>query len=590
MAELSPPAATGPDARLADVPGCSRLREALANHVRQPSGTAKDRGRDAVAGLTVAVGSVPDAMAEAALIGVSPIHGLYASIVAPLVGAVVSRTGVMVVTTTSAAALVAAQALADVPSAHRPGALFAMVCLTGAIMLVAGVLRFGRFTRFVSFSVMAGFLAGIAVLLVLSQVPTALGVAAEGASVARRAWSALASPARVNWSAAALAALTIAVAVALGRARIAAFAPLLGVATATLAAFGLGLRVDAVADVGDITAGLPMPSVPDFAHLPTVAGGALSIAAIVLVQGAGVTQSLPRSPGAGDATSRDFLAQGAGNMVSGLFRGIPVGASLGSSALNVVAGATSRWSGVFASAWMLIIVLLLAGFVARVPMPALAGLLVLAGMRALRPMDLRSVWRAGGAARIAASTTFLATLFLPLVAAMGIGVALAALLHIVRSSADVRVVELVERPDGRIEERIPPDELAGGRPVVLDVYGSLFYAGARTLDRLLPRPAADGPPAVILRLRGQTQIGSTLLDVLADYGDAIGARGGRLYLAGIAPSALRQIERSGRFAPAGPTRVYPATIVLGEATRRALTDASEWFVDATPVGDRRGAS
>lgn len=584
-ADPLPHAVAPPDEREADVPGCSMLREAIANYARRTTSRARGRAGDAVAGLTVAVGSVPDGLAQAALIGINPVHGLYACIVAPLVGAMLSRTALMVVTTTSAAALVAAQALADVPGDERAGALFLMVVLAGLVMLLAGILRLGNLTQFVSFSVMAGFLAGIAVLLVLSQLPTALGVTVEGGSAAQRAWDMIMRPAGADWVSAMLTLLTIGVAVALGRTRIATASPLLGVMAATLIAVVFAVQVRTVSDVGNITVGLPMPQVPSLAHLPVVAGGAISIAAVVLVQGAGVTQSLPRGSEAGDAMSRDFVAQGAGNVVSGLLRGIPVGASLASSTLNVVAGATGRWAGAFAGVWMLLIVLFLSSLVALVPMPALAGLLILAGFRALRLADLRSVWRAGGVARISSITTFLSTLFLPLVAAVGIGVALAALLHLVRSAADVRIVELVERPDGRVEERAPADHLVSDRPIILEVYGDLFYAGARTLERHLPSPGLE-PQVVILRLRGQTALGSTLMDVLADYGERLGARGGRLYLAGLRPRALRQLQRNGHFALTGPMRVYPATFVLGESTRRALADASAWLVDVSRAEDR----
>ena len=84
----------------------------------------------------------------------------------------------------------------------------------------------------------------------------------------------------------------------------------------------------------------------------------------------------------------------------------------------------------------------------------------------------------------------MATLFLPIQAAVGIGVVLSALLYMNESSTDVSVVELMEQPDGRIEERTPPRRLPADKVTVLDVYGHLFYAGARTLERLLPRPEA----------------------------------------------------------------------------------------------------
>ena len=108
-------------------------------------------------------------MAASLLAGVNPIHGLYASMAGPIAGGLFASTSLVVVTTTSAAALAAGSTLADISPAERPGALFLLTVLAGALMVLAGILRLGRYTRFVANSVMVGFLTGIAVNIVLGQ-------------------------------------------------------------------------------------------------------------------------------------------------------------------------------------------------------------------------------------------------------------------------------------------------------------------------------------------------------------------------------------------------------------------------------------
>ena len=115
---------------------------------------------------------------------------------------------------------------------------------------------------------------------------------------------------------------------------------------------------------------------------------------------------------------------------------------------------------------------------------------------------------------------------------------------------------------------------------MLNVYGHVFYAGARKLERLLPRPSRRNP-IVILRLRGYTEYGATLVDVLSDYADRLREAGGRLYLSGIGEDAIARLERDGRFRFDGPVRVYQATPVIGESTRRALADAEAWLARRT---------
>src|SRR5690242_3174306 len=143
--------------------GARRLA-AAAGGARRWLRTARPDGRtlraDLLAGLTGAVGGVPDGMSAAVLVGVNPVYGLYASVAGPVAGGLVSSTSLMVITTTSAAALVAGAALEGVPAERRPDALVLLTLLAGIGMIAAGVARLGRYTRFVSHSVMIGFLTG----------------------------------------------------------------------------------------------------------------------------------------------------------------------------------------------------------------------------------------------------------------------------------------------------------------------------------------------------------------------------------------------------------------------------------------------
>ncbi|MGH3667288.1 MAG: SulP family inorganic anion transporter [Acidimicrobiia bacterium] len=138
--------------------------------------------REAVAGLPGAIGSVPDGMASAVLAGVSPVFGLYASFAGPVAGGLTSSTRLMVISTTTAAALAAGSSLATLSPEDRAASLFMLVILAGALMVLAGVLRLGRFTRFVSHSVMIGFLTGVAANIVFGQLPDLTGFDAEGST------------------------------------------------------------------------------------------------------------------------------------------------------------------------------------------------------------------------------------------------------------------------------------------------------------------------------------------------------------------------------------------------------------------------
>lgn len=583
-------------------PGLSRLREAVQNHLKGRLPGTDSLQKDGIAGLNSAVSSVPDGMASGILVGVNPIYGLYACMAGPIAGGIFSSTQLMIIATTSAASLSAGQALGDLQGAERDNALFLMVVLIGAIQILFGLLRLGRLVRFVSFSVMTGFIIGIAVLTILSQLPTVMGYEpTAGNNKVTQAFNLLLNLDKINLSTVAVSLLTLLLALVLPRTKLGNYGRLVAIIVPSVLALFFGMSgVQIVRDVGEIPGGVPIPHLPQISAVSfDVITGALAVALIVLVQGAGVSQSVPNPDGSPRSSSRDFIAQGAANAVSGLFRGLPVGGSLSTTALTVVSGSGSRWAAIFAGLWMALLVIVFPGLVSYVAMPALAMLLILASFSTIKPAEARSIWNTGWSSRLAIVTTFLATLLLPIQAAVGIGVTLSALLFVTETSTDVSLVELVKHADGHIEERSSPKRLPDNEATVLDVYGHLFYAGARTFERLLPSPDAAQNPVVILRLRGRTSLGATLLEVLSVYADKLKKAGGRLYLTGLGKEAYEQVVRTGKFRPSGAVKIYEATAIRGQSTSKAHADAENWLTglsaedaetDETQSGERLNAA
>lgn len=569
-----------------DQPGLSTLRSAVATfaHDKLPSGAGI--GREATAGLTTAVGSVPDGMANALLAGTNPIYGLYANMVAPIAGGALSSSRMMVINSTSATALVAGQALGSTPQDDRGEALFLLILIAGLLQVAFGLLRFGRLTRFISFSVMTGFVAGIGLVLVLSQLPTITGYDAGDGTTLEKALDVLSHPGEIHALSLAVAAGTLAVGILLRRTPVSNVATLIALVVPSLVVVVVGLDdVAKVGDIGDIGAGFPVPALPSLSLLSaSVFTGAISVAIVTVVQGAGVSQSIPNPSGTRPSISRDFIAQGAANLASGLVQGLPVGGSLKGTVLNVSSGGRGRRAVVLSGVWMIAIVVIFSGVVTNVAMPALGALLILISSSSLKPRDIAAVWRAGWPARLAGATTFACALLLPIQLAVAIGVALAALLHVTSASTDISIVELKEQPDGSIEERPAPERVGGGSVTVLDVYGSLFYAAARTLEHRLPEPDGDHP-VVVLRLRGRPSLGATIVDVLASYAERLHQAGGRLYLVGLNESARKRLLQNQRFQPAAGVETYEATNIRGESTRRAIADAEEWLVTNGEAGD-----
>ncbi|MFV0258104.1 MAG: SulP family inorganic anion transporter [Acidimicrobiales bacterium] len=541
-----------------------------------------DLRQGAVGGLPLAAAAVPDGMASATLVGVNPIFGLYASFIGPIIGGLTSSSRLMVVGATSAASLATFSALKDVDPADRPAALGLVTLLAALFMIAAGYAGLGRFVSFVSQSVMTGFLTGAALSITFGQVADLTGAETTGSSNLSRAISVLVHPSRIDVPTLVVSLVSTVLLLAAARTRLANYGALLVLVGASLLVAGVGWfsTVAIVSDVSSIPRGFPPIVLPDLDQMgfDIVAGG-FSVAAIVLVQGAGVAQSFPNPDGPRANVNGDFVAQGWSNVGCSLFRGIPVGGSVGSTAMSVAIGARSRWVAIMSGVWMLAVLVALAGLAEQAVMATLAAILAVASVQSISLPLIQTVWRSGLSSQVALGTTLLATLFLPVAAAVGIGVALSILLHLGQQTADVRLVELVDTGDG-VTERTAPAVLTSDRTTVLNVYGSMFYAGARQVESLLPSTEGVHNARVVLRLRGRARLGATAIIVLGNYAAKLDAAGGYLARSGVEPALVDQLRMSRRITDDDPIRVVEATEILGESTRAAMAGEHQVMLNA----------
>ena len=267
-------------------------------------------------------------------------------------------------------------------------------------------------------------------------------------------------------------------------------------------------------------------------------------------------------------------------MIAGVFRGMPVGGSMSATALNKAAGARSRLALMIASLVMALTILAFAGLVGHVAMPALAGLLILIGWRTIKPDDLASVWRTGAWQKAVLAVTFVFTMVIPLQYAVLAGVGLSVILHVVRQSNQLAIKRWQLDPAGHLIETDPPASLPAGEVVILQPYGSLFFAAALALEASLPAPTdASRHAVVILRLRGRTELGTTVMAVLRPYADDLTAAGSKLVIVSASERIQDQLRMTGVTDLIGPGNIYAADERVGATLRRAYDDAQSWIQD-----------
>lgn len=540
--------------------------------------------RDLTAGAVLGVQSVPDGLATGLLAGLNPLSGLYGYMVGTAVGALFTSSAFMAVQGTGAMAMV----IADVPGMRgedAPRMLVTLSLLTGAAMLIAGLLKLGSVLRFVSNAVMVGFINAVGVNIVLGQLANLTGYSAEGANRVTRAINTLLRPGQISWPTLAVGLATMALIVVLERTRIGSMGLVIAVVVTSAAVYvGGWSEVATLQDLGIVVNSLPSIELPLLRAVPELVVPAVSLAFVGLVQGAGISASFPNPDGTYPDASRDFVGQGAANLASGVLQGMPVGGSVSASSLNKEAGARSRQSLLFAALVMAIVIVAFGDAVGNIAMPALAGLLMLIGIRTVKPQVLTSVWKTGVVQKVVMVVTFGLTMVVPLQYAVLVGVGLSIVLHVVRQSNQVSLRRQVLDDEGHLVEVDPPATLGAHEVVVLQPYGSLFFAAAPVVEAMLPVVGENSTRSVvILRLRGRSELGTTFIDVLHRYAVALADVDGQLKLVSVSERLLEQFEVGGVTDVVGPENIYLSSERVSASLNRAHRDAHEWV--SRPTSD-----
>ena len=536
--------------------------------------TIKD---DAVAGVVLGGQSVPDGLAGGLLAGVNPVYGLYGYLFGMLGAAFVTGSEFMTVQATGAMAAV----VADVDQVHGASdperALFTLAILTGIVMTVAGVLKLGFVLRFVSNAVMVGFISGVGINIVLGQLDDFTGYESEGANRLARALDLLFHPLEIDLRTITVGALTIALILGLERTRLGALSLVVAVVVGSALVPLFGWEVAQLSDIVSIPSGLPLPKAPLFSAIPSLIIPAFSLAFVGLVQGAGISANFPNPDGTYPDASQDFVGQGVGNLVSGTFQGMPVGGSMSATSIVTSAGSQTRAAQLIAAAVMSVIIVVFGSLVDETAMPALAGLLIVVGVRTVKPGEIRAVWKTGQVQAVTMAVTLVLTIVIPLQFAVLVGVGMSTVLFVIQKSNDL-VIKRIVVVETNFKEVDPPSEVGTDEVVLIQPYGSLFFASAAVFGNRLPAvTSASQNSVVIIRMRGRTDLGSTLTDTLGRYAETLQRADSKLVIISDSHRVQVQLAVTGVAASIGAENLYESDEWLGSTMRRAYQEAEEWI-------------
>ncbi|ROZ98499.1 SulP family inorganic anion transporter [Gordonia sp. OPL2] len=544
----------------------------------------RPRPSDLISGLVTALFSIPEGMAYASIGGFNPVSGLYSGMVSTFVGSMFARTVLMVTTLTSAIALSAKSVLSEAGLDPTDVGNIAMLTVAvGVVMLALGLLKVGAIMDFVSSAVMTGFTLGIAVQIVSGVLKDVTGYDPQSHNTLVKFVDAAAHVSQWSWAAVLVAVATVAVwAVFRFVKAVASYATLISLVVVTAVCAIVDVDIENVGDIAEIPNSLPPVTVPDVSKLPDLLLGSFAIALVALAQAAGISAAVPNPDKSRPSASGDFAAQGAANIVGGFFGSLATGGSLSRTGVAVSAGAKTRWAGIFAGVWLLLLVVVAGSAAQIIPMAVIGGLLFVIGFELIagRWDDVVLVVRTAPLSAVAMIATFVATTQIPLQDAILVGAGISLVLYCVQAARSAELVELRPTDSGWETAPLPP-VLPSERITVVHYSGVSLFAEVPRVSGQWPRAAEDNRRSVlILSVRTLPGVPSaTVQKLLRTRAEEVRANGGRFILVGVRDDLLNRLRRAGLVDTIGADNIFPATEVVFGALDDAYETATRWLAE-----------
>jgi len=522
--------------------------------------------KDVFAGITVGVIALPLAIAFAIGAGATPAQGLWTAIVAGFAISALGGSRYQVAGPTGAFVVIVAGVIAE----HGMSGLIAATAIAGVLLIAMGVSGLGKLIKFIPYPVTIGFTTGIGFIIAGGQIKDFFGltIAEYPAEFFARIGAAVRHFDTVSPPALALGAATIAVILVIRR-----FAPripgaIVAIALTSAAAFLLKLPVETIGSrYGAIPRGLPAfgSPIPDWATIRAVFPSAVTIALLGSIESLLSAVVADGMTGDKHSANMELVAQGAGNILSSLFGGIPATGAIARTAANIKNGSTSPISGMVHALVLLAFTLFLSGLASAIPLAALSAILLVVAWDMSELRHFLKMRYAPKSDLIVMLVTFGLTVAIDLTVAVEVGVLLAVFLFIrrVTETAYVRPVEDWRDADapsaaagaldgaGKAE---PPLALPRGVEAY-EIYGPFFFGTADLLRDALEQ-VERSPKAFILRMRRVPSIDATGINALAAFRGSCAKRGTTLILSGVREQPRKAMDAIGISAEIGEENIF----------------------------------
>ena len=518
---------------------------------------------DLIAGLITAAVVIPKAMAYATIAGLPVQVGLYTVLVPMAIYAVVGTSRPLSVSTTTTLAILVAAEFGQVAEGGDPAALMrasaTLTLLVGVILLLASLLRLGFIANFISEPVLIGFKAGIALVIVLDQLPKLLGVHFPKGSFVHNLLATLGAIPHASLPTLAVGIVMIVLLVGIARFFPRAPAPLivvaLGIATVPL----FGLQAKGVETVGEIPPGLPSFTFPDFSLVAQLWPGALGIALMSFTETIAAGRAFATSEEPHLLPNQELVATGLANVGGAVLGAMPSGGGTTQTAVNRLAGARTQLAELVTAASALLTMLFLAPLIGLMPEATLAAVVIVYSIGLIKPADFRLILEIRRTEFLWALTALAGVVLLGTL--QGILVAIVvSLVALAYQTANPPVRELGRKPGTDVfrprSKEHPEDETFPGL-LMIQLEGRVFFANAeRIADKMKALADEAKPKVVAVDLSGVPDLEYTALKMLIDAEKRQRERGVSIWLVGLNPEVLSVIQRSSLGKTLGRERMH----------------------------------
>ena len=534
--------------------------------------------QDLLAGLTTAAVVIPQAMAYAALAGLPVEVGLYASLTPMVVYVLLGTSRVLSVSVTSTISLLTASVLTTIVPAIDPSEMLiaagTLAVLVGLLLILAGIFRLGFLANFISTPVLAGFKAGIGMVILVGQIGKALGFSVPKGGFVVTVLATVQGLGDANWAAILISLLVLAILVLLPHFNRRIPAALVAVALSMIVAFFLNRAGWEVKLVGEIPAGFPSFQMPELTLIRNMLPGALGIALISFIESIAAARAFADQDDLALDANQELIALGAANAVGGFFQAYPGGGGTSQTAVNQASGAKTQVAALVTALVVALTLLVLAPLVSLIPGPALAALVLVAAAGLINLGEFRAIRQYRSTELIWALVAFGGVLMLGTL--NGILVAVAVSVLMLMHAANHPPAYAVGRKPGtdtfRSLEDHPEDETFP-ELLIMRTEGRLNFANAPNAREKLHQLVVEYTPrVVILECSAIPDIEYSALMVLTEAESKMARAGVSLWLVGLNPEPFQRIRASPLGQVLGDERMFPT---LGQAVNFYLEQFDE---------------